>query len=199
MSCQNAHLFLKDKYLSDGSFDNRKARLVANGNEEGIEDIGETASPTINPINVFTQLNLAAVNRRTTISSYDIESVFTITPVDSEKLAGKKKYVRVRSDIVKYFLEVDPTLSQYVDIVFELAYWLYSYVETCRSFFELLKPTKPDKCLYTWKTSEGKVIIVATHADDSLVATSSDADRVQFEEKLKRNFISRVKTTTFLM
>jgi hypothetical protein len=80
---------------------------------------------------VFTQLNLAGVNRGTTISSYDIESAFTITTVDSEKLNGKRKYVRVRSDIVKYFLEVDPTLSQYVtsiyDIVFELAYWLYRY------------------------------------------------------------------------
>jgi hypothetical protein len=88
--------------------------------------------------------------------------------------------VRVRSDIVKYFLEVDPKLSQYVtsngDIVFELAYWLYGYAEACRSFFELLndklvnsmgfKPTKADKCLYTRKTSEDKVIIVATHVDD---------------------------------
>jgi hypothetical protein len=73
---------------------------------------------------VFTQLNLAVINCGTTISSY--KSAFIITPVDSEKLNGKKKYVRVRSDIVKYFLEVDPTLSQCVtsngDIVFELAY-----------------------------------------------------------------------------
>jgi hypothetical protein len=122
----NAHLFLKDKYLSDDSFDKRNARLVANGNEEDIDDIGETTSPAVNPISVFTQLNLAAVNFGTTISSYDIESAFTITPVDSEKLNGKRKYVRVRSDIIKYFLEVDPTLAQYVtsngDIVFELAY-----------------------------------------------------------------------------
>jgi hypothetical protein len=58
-SIVNAHLFLKDKYLSDVSFDKRKARLVANGNEEDIDDIGETTSPTVNPISVFTQLNLA--------------------------------------------------------------------------------------------------------------------------------------------
>jgi hypothetical protein len=166
------------------------------------EDIEETTSPTVKPITVLMQLNLAAVNCGTTIFSYDIESAFTITPVDSEKLNGKKKYVRVRSDIVKYFLVVNPTLSQYVtsngDIVLELAYWMDGYAEVCRSFFELLdeklvycmgfKPTKADKCLHTRKTSEDEVIIVATHVDNLLVTTPSEAARVQFQEELKRNF-----------
>jgi len=63
-----AHLFLTDKFKADGAFDKVKARLVANGDRQDPDSVGDTYSPTVNQISVFTQLLLLVHICRPTIS-----------------------------------------------------------------------------------------------------------------------------------
>ena len=42
-------MFLKDKFKANGSFDKTKARMVAQGNDQDIEEVGDTTSPTVKP------------------------------------------------------------------------------------------------------------------------------------------------------
>jgi hypothetical protein len=198
-SIVRAHMFLKDKTLSDGRFDKRKARMVANGNEEDEELIGETNSPTVNPISVNMQLAIAA-KLRSTKSSYDIKGAFLKTPVEYERV-GKRLFVKVGPDLAEFFIRLRPELRQCTDtkgnLYFEVKRWLYGYSEASREFNVLLdgrlkdigfKPTKGDPCLYTRRETNGQLSMVSTHVDDLLVTTPSEAIRDKFEKDFGRYF-----------
>ena len=62
------HMFLKERFRSDGSFDRWKARLVANGNHQSPDTIGNTYAPTVNPITVMTLINLTATSAEHTMT-----------------------------------------------------------------------------------------------------------------------------------
>jgi hypothetical protein len=70
------YMFHTEKYKADGSFDKDKCRLVLLSNLRNQDSIGETFCPTVNPISVFTQLNLAAVREGTSLATYDIKGAF---------------------------------------------------------------------------------------------------------------------------
>jgi hypothetical protein len=54
-----AHMFFTLKTKADGSFDKVKARIVANGNQQEKDDIGDTYAPTVNAISIFMLLHMA--------------------------------------------------------------------------------------------------------------------------------------------
>ena len=97
------HMFLKEKYKADGTFDKMKARIVANGDQVDPELIGETFSPTVNPISVMTQLNLAAVNKHY-MSAHDIKSAFLITPTR----LNHRIFIRLPAELVVHWIRVYP-------------------------------------------------------------------------------------------
>jgi hypothetical protein len=72
------HMFLKDKYLSTGEYDKTKARLVADGSRQDIAEVGDAASPTVNPISVNVSLNYAASNKSYLISAHDCKHAFLL-------------------------------------------------------------------------------------------------------------------------
>jgi len=92
------HMFLKEKYKSDGQYDKMKGRLVANGNLESPDNIDDTYAPTVNPISVLTVLNIAAATG-SLVSSYDIKSAFLQTPIPNSE---KSIHVKVPTNIARF-------------------------------------------------------------------------------------------------
>jgi len=187
--------FLKDKFKADGSFDKSKCRLVANGGDVDLSNIGETFSPTVNPISVMTQLNIAAVEDAE-IAAYDIKGAFLITPI----MIGQRIFVRLSGEMVSYWLELYPDRADYLHddgcLYFELNKYIYGLPESPHEFNNLLDkrlrsiglvPTRSDKCMYTMQTQDGR-IIVSAHVDDMLVTTTSRKLRKWFEYEMEKHF-----------
>ena len=84
-------MFLKDKFKANGDFDKTKARLVAQGNTQDVATVGDTNSPTVNPITVMTLLNYLATNPNYILSAHDIKHAFLLPSVQS----GKDIYIRI--------------------------------------------------------------------------------------------------------
>ena len=191
-----AFMFLKDKYLSDGTFDKMKSRMVTEGNQQNPDTIGDTYSPTVNPMSVMVQLNLAAENKDTSIGAYDVISGFLNTPVRP----GRRIFVKVRSDVATFWIQRYPEMKKYLHtdgcLYFELTKFLYGLAEAPHQFNLYLdsklkeigfEPTKADPCLYTLKTEDG-LSLLSTHVDDMLVTAPNTETRNWIEEQLERHF-----------
>jgi len=191
-----AHMFLKDKYKADGSFDKVKARMVAGGNARDPDSIGETFAPTVNPMSVFTQLQIT-VARKYELSAYDIKGAFLLSPVH----ADREIYLLIPADIVEHWVRLYPRREKHVHVngcmYYKLNKFVYGLQESPREFNILLDDalqsigfasTKADRCLYTKATPDG-IMIVSIHVDDLLVTSPSVKERDLFEKALKKNFV----------
>ena len=171
------HMFHKEKYKGDGSFDKDKCRIVLLSNLRDPESIGDTICPTVNPISVMVQLNLAAVESGTTISAYDIKSAFLETRITD----GKRMFIRVNPKVVKHWLERFPERKKWLEpdgcLYFELKSYVYGLHEASYEFNSLLDQrlksigfvtSKVDECLYVKKAKEGRMIL-SVHIDDMIL------------------------------
>ena len=189
------HVFFKEKYKADGTYDKMKARLVANGDKMNPDLIGETFSPTVNPISVMTQINVAAVTKQF-ISAYDIKGAFLLTPMRN----NNRIFIRLPSDIVVHWIKLYPEHTKYVNaqgqMYMELDKYLYGLPEAPHEFNNLLDqrlqsigfiPSKADPCLYVKQVPQGR-LIASTHVDDILLTTPTLEDRQWFEKEMKKHF-----------
>jgi hypothetical protein len=189
------HMFLKEKYKADGSYDKMKARLVYGGDRVDPETLGDTFSPTVNPISVMTQLNLATA-REHLMSCYDIKTAFCITPMRP----GERMFVKLPKDLVLKWIVLYPSDVEYMrddgSMYMEMGKFLYGHPEAPHAFNSLLdrtlqeagfKPTKADPCCYTLNTKDG-LLIVSTHVDDMLLTSPNAARREWFEKQMKKQF-----------
>jgi hypothetical protein len=74
----DTHMFLRDKFKADGAFDKKKARMVFNGSQQNIADVGDTASPTVNPMSINTVFSYAATEPKYIISLIDFDYAFLL-------------------------------------------------------------------------------------------------------------------------
>ena len=189
------YMFHKEKFKADGTFDKDKTRLVLLSNQREEETIGDTYCPTVNPISVMTQLNLAAVDKDTTISAYDIKGAFLLA-----KMVDQRMFMRVGPEVAKYWMKRVPERRKFLHtdgcLYFELNRYVYGLHEAPRAFNSLLDkslqdmglhPTKADACVYTKRWKQGTVI-VSVHVDDMLVTTPEPEARRWFEEEIGRKF-----------
>jgi len=160
----DTYMFHKEKFKANGEFDKHKCRLVLRSDQRDHDNIGESFSPTVNPISVMTQLNLAATTDNTLISAYDIFGAFLITPVKQ----GSRYFIKVNPDVVKHWIKKYPGREKFVNrngcLYFELKTYVYGLHESPREFNTMLdkdiqalgfKPSKVDPCLYIKKTKYG--------------------------------------------
>ena len=94
------YMFHREKFKADDTFEKDKTRIVLLSNRRDPSKIGETHCPTVNPISVMTQLNLAAAEKRL-ISAYDIKGAFLLTPLRD----GIRMFIKISGEVVKYWLE----------------------------------------------------------------------------------------------
>jgi hypothetical protein len=185
-------MFHKEKFKADGSFDKDKCRLVLLSNLRDPNTIGDTICPTVNPISVMVQLNLAAVEQGTLISAYDIKSAFLETRIKN----GKRMLIRVNPKVARYWLERFPDRKQWVEpdgcLYFELKSYVYGLHEASHEFNNMLDqrlraigfiPAKVDECLYAKKVKDGRMIL-SVHVDDMLLTAPTKQCRKWFEQAI---------------
>lgn len=190
-----AHMFLKFKYKADGTFSKVKARTVANGDKQHPDTIGDTFSPTVNSISVFTQLNIA-VTEDYEVASYDIKEAFLIPPVKT----GAHIIIKVSGELAALWVAAFPYLMDYLtpdgELYFIAEKYIYGLPEAPRQFNNYVskklmklgfKPTKADRCLYYKWTKYGRMMI-SIHVDDMLVTSPNKELLAEFEEQMKKYF-----------
>jgi len=189
------HMFLKDKFKANGAFDKTKARMVAGGNHQDADLVGDTFAPTVNPISVFTQLQIT-VAKQHLLSAYDIKGAFLLSRVKDDKFI----YLMIPPDIAAHWIRNYPERMKYVErngcMYVRLNKYMYGLQESPHEFNSLLndslisigfKRSKADKCLYTKQTDDG-LMIVSAHVDDLLVTSPSKRQQKGFERDLKKSF-----------
>jgi hypothetical protein len=182
--------------------------LVADGSQQNIAEVGDTASPTVNPISVNVALNYAASNKHYLISAHDCKHAFLLPAVEHDK----QIYVRVNKDIVDRWIRKYPYRKEFVTksgaMYCKLDHYLYGLQEASRCFHTYLDkhlkkldftPTKPDPCLYTKQTSDG-LMFVTTHVDDILLLAPNLKQQSIFIKEFSKQFelVSQFNKVSYL-
>lgn len=190
-----AHMFFNFKTKADGSFDKIKARIVANGNLQDEDDIGETFAPTVNTISVLTILSLVA-SSDLILSSHDIKAAFLLTPVPSDV----RLFISIKGDLTELWISVHPEHSKFRtqkgELIFRLTQYIYGLAESPHKFHEYLveklklagyQRLRSDPCVFISDkaNSAGKRSYVAVHVDDMLHAGADERAVRDFETAMK--------------
>jgi len=202
-------MFLKDKFKANGDYDKTKARLVAQGNTQDIETVGDTNSPTVNPITVMTMLNYLASNSNYFLSAHDIKHAFLLPSVQK----GKDIYIRIRKDVVDRWLIKYPYRKAYVNksgnMFCKLDHYLYGLQEASKEFNDHLtsclrrigfQQSQADPCLHTCSHSKFGLLLVATHVDDILLLSPNSKAQSWFTSSMSTYFelVSQYQDISYL-
>ena len=117
-------MFLKHKTKPDGSYDKTKARLVANGAQQGQNTYDLISSSTIHTPSVMLLLNIASRYRAKAVS-YDVKGAFLHAKFEPGE---ERIYLVISADIAAIWIEIDPTAAEFVDERDELILELDRYV-----------------------------------------------------------------------
>ena len=201
------YMFHREKFKADGTFEKDKTRIVLLSNRRDPSKIGETHCPTVNPISVMTQLNLAAVER-SMIAAYDIKGAFLLTPMQQ----GKRMFIKISGDVVKYWIERYTKRKHWLHddgcLYFEINRYIYGLHEAPHEFNQLLDKTlidigfsrnQADPCAYVKQESEG-FIRLSVHVDDILFTCPHNKHRSWFEKQLEKHFplVKQYDTVSYL-
>ena len=180
-------MFLKEKFLSDGSFDKLKARLVGGGDQQDRNDYDlDLSSSTAATSTVFMIAALAGAEHRHVIT-VDIPAAYLNAWMKS---TGVKVHMRINKQLSKMLCALDPSLVNYIGTNGELLVCLdkalYGCIESAKLWFEhlaeslskigfLRNPHEP--CLYNKTINEVQITIIV-HVDD-LMMTSVNQDHLK--------------------
>ena len=176
-------MFLKEKFLPDGTFDKLKSRLVAGGDMQHREDYDErdTSSPTVNLSSVYMVISVASKERRK-VGSADVGMAYLNANISKDvfmKLDGRLAAMLVKLFPDKYRLDVDGRI--YV----KLKKALYGCIESAKLWFDEISkslkemgfvPNPYDQCVFNTQRN-GHQVTVCLYVDDLLI-TSVDEDDI---------------------
>jgi hypothetical protein len=159
-------------------------------------NIGQTYSPTVNPISLFILLAIAATLVKHSISAYDVKGAFLNSSVPEDIFV----YVRVDAELSKLFIELFPFLEEFLNpdgtLTFRLKKYLYGLQESPLAWNKCLhqkldqmkfRRSIADPCAYTRNHKDG-TFYLTVHVDDMLLASPSEAARIWFESEMERQF-----------
>lgn len=190
-------IFLKDKYDAGNKFIKLKARLVAHGNRQIIDEIfgsKSVDSPTASLASIFILLHLAASNgwRK------------TVVDVGGAYLNGDLKdpeFMRLSKDVVDL---LDGTESAFPvelkqedgSVVVKLLKALYGLKQSGRIWYDLLTKTleqlgyvrsEIDRCLFS-KVTGATMTHIAVYVDDLLIVGNDEPEKAMLVDCLKSTF-----------
>ena len=174
-------MFLKEKFLASGEFENLKARLVAGGDQQDESLYDDLSAPTVGTSSVFTILSIAAFENRK-MSVIDITGAFLNADMDT----GLPVHMRLDSKMSRIMMKLAPEHGQYTDakgcIVVKLDKALYGCAESAALWYENLRasfsalgytPNQYDICVFNKHDEQGVQCTVAIHVDDLLITSVS--------------------------
>ena len=170
-------LFLKAKFDSDGTFEKLKARLVAHGNHQILDDIfgSQGSSPTIN-IAIVNLLVAMAAKKGLAMRAIDIKGAYLNADLPTAEV------MRINRDVANIMVKSDPTLGQFVrrdgSIHVELQKALYGLKTAGKEWYRLLCSK-----LESWGYTK-----IAVYVDDLLVIDDDTRKIDELQDQLRREF-----------
>ena len=193
-------IFLKEKYDADKKYLKLKARLVAHGNRQILDDLfgaKDVDSPTVSlaVVNILLQLAAAGNWKKRVV---DIAGAYLNADLKTPE------YMRIPANVVAM---IEGRLTQSGEtmesikqpdgsVIVELQKALYGLRQAGREWYELLSSflisqgyvrSDVDKCLFT-KTVGDTICYLAIYVDDILIISNSDAKVDTITQALETRF-----------
>ena len=186
-------MFLKDKFLSTGSFEKFKARLVAGGDKQDKGLYDDLSSPTAATSSVFAVSAIAAYQRRACMS-LDITGAYLHADLPKEGVIVR---MRIEPVIAAILRDLDTTYTD-GSVVVELDKALYGCVEAAKLWYQHLSstlaamgfvPNVEDPCAFNRSNKRGQQTTAVFHVDDLLITTEGEkADLQSFEDEIRATY-----------
>ena len=184
-------LFLKAKFDGDGIFEKLKARLVAHGNHQILDEVFgmDSSSPTIN-IAVVNMMVAMAAKQRLVMRAIDIKGAYLNATLP------KVEVMRLNRDIADIMVKSDPSLRKFVrrdgSIHVELQKALYGLKTAGKEWYRLLSSTL-EKWGYKRSVNEPCLFIkgstkIAVYVDDLLVIDADTRKIDELQDLLRKEF-----------
>jgi hypothetical protein len=184
-------LFLKAKFDSSGTFEKLKARLVAHGNHQILDDIfgSQGSSPTIN-IAVVNLLVAMAAKKKLTMRAIDIKGAYLNADLP------KAEIMRINRDVATIMMRNDASLVEYArkdgSIHVELNKALYGLKTAGKEWYNLLSRkliswgfirSNYDPCMFIKGTT-----VIAVYVDDLLILDADTRKIDEIQDLLRKEF-----------
>jgi hypothetical protein len=181
-----SHMFVVEKYLSNGEFDKIKARLVADGRDQDAAMYPDKSSPTVAIHSVFTALGLASGKLWRIVMKIDIKGAFVQTP-----MKGEPVYMKVDLKISRYVIEMFLKLKEMLEmdgcLYTLLLKAMYRFVQASALWYALIrsileeleyKCSPTDRCVFK-KWVGGRIFVLLLYVDDILAQVDKkEAERL---------------------
>jgi len=189
-----SHMFLVNKYLGDGSFDNVKAKLVADGRDQDAELFPNKSSLMVAIHSVFTVLALACQKHWRVVAKIDIKGAFVQTPMSCPPI-----YMKLDPRIMRMAKEMYPEFNEFIwddnCLYTILLKAMYGCVQASALWYALIRSiiegmnytvSETDKCVFMKQVGD-RVYLLLLYVDDILVVV--DAEEVlKIKAKLEELF-----------
>ncbi len=204
-------MFLKEKFLADGSFDKVKARLVASGNMMDKSLFGDTSSPTVSLSSILMVAAIAARESREVVTA-DISGAYLNADMNSQH---ESVFMVLEREVTSVLLDLSPDYSKFVrrdgTVIVELKKALYGCVQSARLWYEKLRlvlegfqfcVNPVDTCVFNKLVGDQQITVVV-YVDDLLISSVnkelirklemdliSAFGQVKFNRGKKHNYLS---------
>ena len=168
-------IFLKEKYLSCGTFDKLKGRLVAGGHMQDRSMFDDNSSPTVATASVFMLAALAAREHRYVITA-DIGGAYL-----NASMGEHETLMKLDPLLAAILTQLDATYEKFVDergeIIVKLDKALYGCVQSAKLWYEHLRASLEridfsinpnDVCVFN-KGEGDEQCTICIHVDDLMI------------------------------
>lgn len=194
-------VFLKEKFLPDGTFEKLKARIVAGGHQQDRSeyDPTEISSPTASMIVIFMLVCIWAWERRKTVA-FDVPAAYLNAPLAQKD--GRRVLVRIPKVLAEELVTQRPEWEKYRldngDVIVEVNRAWYGliqsgrlwYDEANKSLTELGYVANPlELCVYNKRHPvTGVQCTVILYVDDMLVSSKDESMIDEVRQMLKTRY-----------
>ena len=194
-----SHLFLKEKYWPDGTFEKLKSRLVARGDRQDRELYDEDlGAPTAEHSSTMSVAAIAASEKRAVVV-LDIGGAY----LNASMPLDNPVYMRIEPALADIIVKHHPQYAQFIrkngELIVKLRKAVYGCIEAAklwhlhitRSLASLgYHPNAYDPCVFNKQGPDGLQCTIVIHVDDLLITSASpalideliDALRAEFKE-----------------
>jgi hypothetical protein len=192
----NCFMFVKEKFLPDGSFSKLKSRLVAGGHQQNrdLYSVDQISSPTVSLQSVMLVTGLAL-----NLSTYNAVIDVVCAYPKANKI-GPKVVMKFNAEISNMLIEIKPDLIRFLGKDNQLYVYLdkalYGCLESAKSWNLHISnviqkigylQSNYDKCLYYKHDANGKSFITL-YVDDLFVAAATKEERQRIINSLRGEY-----------
>ena len=190
-----SHMFLKEKYFSNGEFEKLKARLVAGGHMQDRSSYGESdfAAPTVALSSVYMVAAVAAREGRM-VATMDVPGAFLNADLKEEV------FMQLEPRLARMLSDIAPEYASYAredgGIVLGLDKALYGLGESAKLWYDTLcsklmamgfVANRKDPCVFN-KDVGGNQITACVYVDDLMVTCCDERAISQIHSELCQDF-----------